>query len=144
MREILERIPFSRELGLTLDVASEGAVTMTLPDRTAARNLAGTVHAGALFTFGETVAGVAAGLKTLDRAFPFARQAQIRYRRPATGAVLGHAKVEASEAERVLRELDRNGRSELTVSVSLQDQEGKAVAELTVEYAFRPLGGEKK
>ena len=40
----------------------------------------------ALYTFGETVAGVAAGIETLDKAFPFARRAEIRYLRPARGA----------------------------------------------------------
>jgi acyl-coenzyme A thioesterase PaaI-like protein len=141
MASILEQIPYTRDLGLVIDTVADGEVQMTLPDREVTRNLAGTVHAGALFAFGETVAGVAAGLQTLERAFPFARIAQIRYRRPATGKVRGLARVPAAEAARVLEEVERDGRSELKVSVVLKDDQEKTVAELDVEYAFRPIGG---
>ena len=113
---------------------------MTLPEQRTTQNLVGTVHAGALFAFGETVAGVAAGLETLERAFPFARNARIRFARPATGAVRGRARVPSAEAARVLEEVDSEGRSELTVSVVLEDEGQKTVAELDVEYAFRPAG----
>ncbi|MFQ5415883.1 MAG: PaaI family thioesterase [Myxococcota bacterium] len=139
MRATLAKIPYTRELGLTLDRVVDGEVRMTLPARDENRNLAGTVHAGLLYTFGETLAGVAAGLETLDRAFPFARRAEIRYRRPTRGAVVGTARVEAGELERVLDELARDGRSELTVRARLAGDNGETVAEVSVDYAFRPL-----
>ena len=72
---VIEQIPYTRDLGLVIEEVADGEVRMTLPDRSVTRNLAGTVHAGALFTFGQTVAGLAAGLRTFDRAFPFARRA---------------------------------------------------------------------
>ncbi len=139
MRATLAKIPDTRALGLTLDHVVDGEVQMTLPDGDANRNLVGTVHAGLLYTFGETVAGVAAGLETLEHAFPFARRAEIRYRRPARGAVHGTARVEPSEIRRVLDELARDGRSELTVRARLAGDDGKTVAEVDVDYAFRPL-----
>jgi acyl-coenzyme A thioesterase PaaI-like protein len=141
MSATLAKIPYTRELGLTLDRVVDGEVHMTLPDRDANRNLAGTVHAGLLYTFGETLAGVAAGLETFEQAFPFARRAEIRYRRPARGAVHGTARVEPSEIQRVLDELAREGRSELTVRALLAGDDGKTVAEVDVDYAFRPHPG---
>ncbi len=142
MSATLAEIPYTRELGLSLDRVVDGEVQMTLPDRDENRNLAGTVHAGLLYTFGETVAGVAAGLETLERAFPFARGGKIRYRRPARGAVHGAARVAAGEIQRVLTELEAEGRSDLTVHAVLAGDDGKTVAEVEVDYAFRPL--EKK
>jgi thioesterase domain-containing protein len=142
MSTTLAKIPYTRELGLTLDHVADGEVQMTLPDRHANRNLAGTVHAGLLYTFGETLAGVAAGLETLEQAFPFARRAEIRYRRPARGAVHGSARVEPREMERVLDELAREGRSELTVRAQLSGDDGEIVAEVDVDYAFRPHPGD--
>lgn len=139
MSAILARIPFTRELGVAIDHAADGEVRMTLPDAEITRNLAGTVHAGALFTFGETVAGVAAGLETFERAFPFARRAEIRYRRPARGSITGSARVDAAETQRVLDELSREGRSELSVAVRLSGSDGRIVAEMEVDYAFRPI-----
>ena len=139
MSATLAKIPYTRELGLTLDCIVDGEVQMTLPDSDANRNLAGTIHAGLLYTFGETLAGVAAGLETLEQAFPFARRAEIRYRRPAHGAVHGTARVQPSEIQRVLDELARDGRSELTVRARLAGDDGKTVAEVDVDYAFRPL-----
>ena len=142
MSATLAKIPYTRELGIGLDRIADGEVRMTLPDRDANRNLAGTVHAGLLYTFGETVAGVAAGLETIEQAFPFARRAQIRYLRPARGAVHGTARVEADEVERVLDELGRNGRSELSVRATLSGDDGRTVAEVDVDYAFRPHPGD--
>ncbi len=139
MRAVLARIPFTRQLDFRIEHAADGDVRMTLPDSTDTRNLAGTVHAGTLYTFGETVAGVAAGLETLDQAFPFARRAEIHYRRPARGDVHGLARVEKNDVERVLDELSREGRAELTVEVDLQGSDGRTVAEMEVDYAFRPL-----
>ncbi len=141
MSATLAKIPYTSELGLTLDRVVDGEVQMTLPDGEANRNLAGTVHAGLLYTFGETLAGVAAGLETLEQAFPFARRAEIRYRRPAQGSVHGSARVEPSDIQRVLDELARDGRSELTVHARLSGDDGKIVAELDVDYAFRPHPG---
>lgn len=139
MRATLAGIPFTRNLGFAIERAADGEVHMILPDAETTRNLAGTVHAGALYTFGETVGGVTVGLETLDQAFPFARRAEIRYRRPARGAVHGKARVDAGDIQRVLLELARDGRSELTVRVELAGADGKTVAEMDVDYAFRPL-----
>ena len=145
MAAALARIPYTRDLGFTIDsTTGDGAVEMTLPDQGATRNLFGTVHAGALFTFGETVAGVAAGLKILEHALLLARTVQIRYARPATGVVRGLARVAAAESARVLAEVERDGRSELTVSVLLQDEQKRTVAELDVAYSFRPIGRKDK
>lgn len=134
----LEQIPYTLEMGIVIDHAASGDVQMTLPDATANQNMVGIVHAGALYTFGETVAGIAAGFDTLDKAFPLARSAEIRYLRPARGAIRGLAKVPSNESDRVMRELDRDGRSELRVAVSLEDSGGQTVAEMDVNYSFRP------
>ena len=144
MSATLAKIPYTSELGLTLERVVDGEVHMTLSDSDANRNLAGTVHAGLLYTFGETVAGVAAGLETLEHAFPFARRAEIRYRRPARSAVHGTARIEPGDIQRVLDELAREGRSELTVRAQLADDDGKTVAEVDVDYAFRPHPGNRE
>jgi acyl-coenzyme A thioesterase PaaI-like protein len=143
MRATLAKIPYTNTLGLTLDRVVDGEVQMTLPDGDANRNLAGTVHAGLLYTFGETLAGVAAGLETLEQAFPFARRAEIHYRRPARGTLHGTARVESSDVQRVLDVLARDGRSELTVRARLSGDDGETVAEVDVDYAFRPHPGKR-
>jgi len=84
------------------------------------------------------VAGVAAGFDILDRAFPLARRGEIRYLRPARGAIQGRASVAPSDSKRVALELDRDGRSELRVAVTLLDSSGETVAEMDVDYALRP------
>jgi acyl-coenzyme A thioesterase PaaI-like protein len=133
----LDQIPYTLQMGIVVDRATSGEVRMTLADETAHQNMVGIVHAGALYTFGETVAGIAAGFDFLDRAFPLARSAEIRYVRPARGAIRGSAHVASTDTERVALELDRKGRSELSVAVTLDDAEGQTVAEMEVHYAFR-------
>ena len=93
---------------------------------------------------GSHVAGIAAGIDLLDKAFPLARKAEIRYLRPASGAIRGRAKVAASDSERVIAELACSGRSELGVAVSLSDANGKTVAEMDVDYAFRAFKSREK
>jgi hypothetical protein len=56
---------------------------------------------------------------TLEHGFPFVRSARVRYLRPGAGELHGRAKVAAEDIARVLAELD-------------------------VDYAFRPAPGEKK
>lgn len=133
----LERIPYTLPMGIIVEHAATGEVQMTLPDARNSQNMVGIVHAGALYTFGETVAGVAAGFDTLDIAFPLARRAEIRYIRPARGAIRGSARITADESKRVREDLAQAGRAELSIAVRLEDQEGKAVAEMDVDYAFR-------
>ncbi len=134
----LEQIPYTLGMGIVINHAASGQLEMTLPDANANQNMVGIVHAGALYSFGETVAGIAAGFDILDRAFPLARRAEIRYLRPARGAIRGRASVAASDSKRVVFELDRDGRSELRVAVSLLDASGETVAEMDVDYALRP------
>ncbi|MBC8292520.1 MAG: YiiD C-terminal domain-containing protein [Proteobacteria bacterium] len=140
----LERIPFTLEMGLVIERLQDGETHMLLPAGRGNHNLVGTVHAGAVFTFAETVAGVAAGADTLEHGFPFVRSARVRYLRPGDGELHGHASVEAEDVARVLAELSEYGRSRLSVSVKIEDTEGRLVAELDVDYAFRPIAGEKK
>ena len=134
----LEQIPYTLELGIVIDLAESGQVQMTLPEARVSQNMVGIVHAGALYTFGETVAGVAAGFDTLDTAFPFARRAEIRYLRPARGAIRGSVRIAPHDSRRIVEELAQHGRSELSVAVCLEDSEGKTVAEMDVDYSFRP------
>ncbi|MDP6980201.1 MAG: YiiD C-terminal domain-containing protein [Myxococcota bacterium] len=136
--EALEQIPFTVDMGVVVEHASKSEVCMTLSDKRSNQNMVGIVHAGALFTFGETVAGIAAGFDTLDKAFPLARNASIEYKRPARGDIRATAVVPGSESDRVVTELDRDGRSELDVIVSLEDTQGEQVAEMNVHYSFRP------
>jgi acyl-coenzyme A thioesterase PaaI-like protein len=134
----LQQIPFSLEMGVVVEKANTGEVHMTLTDKTSNQNMVGIVHAGALYTFGETVAGIAAGFDTLDKAFPLARNASIEYKRPALGVIHGRVKVPKRETDRVVAELDRDGRSELSVTVALENAKSELVAEMNVHYSFRP------
>ncbi len=136
--EALEQIPFTVDMGVVVERASKSEVCMTLSDKKSNQNMVGIVHAGALYTFGETVAGIAAGFDTLDKAFPLARNGNIEYKRPARGDIRARATVPTTESDRVAAELDRDGRSELDVTVSLEDMQGEQVAVMNVHYSFRP------
>ena len=137
MKSLLQ-IPFTLEMGVVVEHATQAEVCMTLSDQPSNTNMVGIVHAGALYTFGETVAGIAAGFETLDKAFPLAREGTIRYLRPALGEIRGRASVPRAQSDRIVAELDQDGRSELDVRVSLEDAKGEIVAEMEVHYSFRP------
>lgn len=135
----LEKIPYTLEMGIEIVHAAKGEVEMSLADTISNQNMVGIVHAGALYTFGETVAGVAAGFDLLEKAFPLACKCEIRYLSPARGVIRGRARISSRDSDRVLAEIERNGRSELGVSVLLSDTNGDPVAEMDVDYAFRAV-----
>ena len=131
-------IPYTAGMGITIDEAAVGNTAMTLADAEENQNLVGIVHAGALFTFGETVAGISIGFDTLEIAFPLARNAEIRYLRPAIGPISARAKVPDAELAEFQDQLKRERRAEISVDVRLSNSTGEKVAEMVVHYSFRP------
>ncbi len=62
----------------------------------------------------------------------------MRQSQSARGPVRGVARVSKEDTERIVDELERNGRSELKVRAELLGEDDKVVAEVDVDYAFRP------
>ncbi len=136
---LLESIPYV--VWHRIDVTEEGPVRfeMELLDRLEIHNYVGTLHAGALYTLAETVAGVAADSVAQGLgAFILLREANIKYTRRAEGNVRGIAEVDETAAGAASNTFKEASRADLPIDVAIQDGDGLTVFEGTFIYAIRP------
>jgi acyl-coenzyme A thioesterase PaaI-like protein len=99
------------------------------------RNHVGTLHAGALFTLGETASGAAiagALAPILGEVRPLATAARIQYLRSARGEIVATATI--PEAGTLQARVASEGRVAVLASVSLRDTKGTEVARLEVDW----------
>jgi acyl-coenzyme A thioesterase PaaI-like protein len=129
-------LPFTKRIG----VLAEETGQLALADDPTLQNHVGTMHAGALFTLGEAASGVAiAEVVTALGTMPVAKSASIAYRRPAKGRIRAAGKID-EEIEAVRARLVAAGKTVLDVKVSLTDDGGTEVAEMTVTWHLRGGG----
>src|SRR3954453_21872713 len=134
-----DAIPLNRHVGLVVEEVGPGRGVVTLPEGDHLHNHVGSQHAGALFSAGEAASGatfVGAFAERMGEVPPLARAASISYLKLAKGPItatgsLGEAK------QSLLERLDADGKVEFPVEVSLTDESGTTVAQMTVDWHVR-------
>lgn len=132
-------VPFLPVVGVTCTELSYGRAVCVLPDRTEVHNHIGTLHAGAMFTAGESAAGMAftgAFADQLDRILPLAAGAQIRYRAVARGDLTVTATL-PGDVDELRERLARDGKVAFPVTVEMHDPDGTLCAEMSVDWHLR-------
>ncbi len=136
---LLEQIPYV--VWHDIAVLEEGPTTfrMALKDRPEVHNYVGTLHAGALYTLAETVAGVAVNsLASEENAFILLRNASVKYTRRAEGDVTADAVLEPVALARARVDFRTDARADLMTQVDIKDSGGETVFEGRFTYALRP------
>lgn len=139
VKAVLDTIPYV--VWHEIDVLEEGAsgTKMRLGFRPDVLNYVGTMHAGALYTLAETVAGVAAdGAAQSVGAYILLRDAQVKYTRRADTDVVASASVEAAAMDETRAQFESNARADMSVEVNIADKDNETVFEGTFNYALRP------
>jgi acyl-coenzyme A thioesterase PaaI-like protein len=133
---VLGAVPFADHARVeTLSAGPEGGVAR-IPDAPELTNHIASVHAGALFTLGETASGAAmlgAFADLMGQVRPVTRSSEIRYLRIARGAIEARG-VLAEPATAIRARLDEAGKVDFAVDVALTDAAGEKVAEMTVTW----------
>lgn len=144
LEQIKTSMPASVPLVATLKIeyleVTETTAHLRLADQPALRNHVGGLHAGAMFTLGESASGavvLGAFADLLERATPLAAGAEITYRRLALGAVDARATLTVDPAL-VRTELENGGLPKFEVTVALTDAQNALTAEMTVRWALKP------
>jgi len=99
------------------------------------RNAAGTVHGAALFALAETVHGTAVLWQfppTLHRMFT--KTAYLEFLAPGRGELIAEYSLSRELLDRIGRELDEHGRSEVSTASCVRDRDGEVVAILSATY----------
>jgi acyl-coenzyme A thioesterase PaaI-like protein len=99
-------------------------------------NHLGSVHAGAIFTLGETASGAAmigafAQMATMIR--PVATSAKISYLKLGRGAIKALARTDASGTD-LRHQLHANGLATFEVNVDVQDARDRVIAQVIVSW----------
>ena len=138
-------VPFNRAAGIR--VAEVDAVRarfrVHLKDRHRNRNVAGTVHGGAILALAETIHGVAV-LWTFapDKHRMFTKTAHIEYLAPGRGELSVEYCLSRNLRDRIERELAERARSEVTMESVVVDSRRKEIARLVATYVvLRPGTG---
>jgi acyl-coenzyme A thioesterase PaaI-like protein len=141
LRTVIEDgIPFLKKVAVHVEEIEPHRVRLRFPHDPTNDNYVGILHAGAIFTFGETCAGVAAGAAfDLTRLRMLARRAEIEYLKPVTGDLTSLVEIAPDAVASVERTVERDGKAIFPLTVTMQNDAGDAVAEMTVEYHFRKL-----
>ena len=132
-------IPFNSHLGLEVVEVGEGRGVVRLPDAEGLRNHVGSQHAGGLFSAGEAASGAAfvgAFAERMGRITPLARSAEIEYLLLAKGPIDATGTLGGS-SERLVSELEDQGRVEFPIDVELTDSAGERVARMSVLWHVR-------
>ena len=138
---LLATVPFAHRADLEILVAEGGHVAVRIRNEPKNQNHVGTLHAAALVLVGETAGGLAILNEPSLSGFRLvAKGLQIRYRKPASTAVTATARISAEQVAVTLATLDSVGKADLPLSIELLNEEGAAVAELTVDYHLRKQG----
>ncbi len=134
--QLTQSVPFAQHVGVALEEVGAGTATALLPSQPHLLNHIQTQHAGALFSAGETASGAAVVGAFAERMFeirPIATEATIRYVKKAVGPIRASAQTDKPVAE-LTTLLDEHKRVGFQVAVTLRDESGTTVAEMTVGW----------
>jgi len=131
-------IPFAQTVG----IGRHEDGSLNLPFRDGVLNHVGGVHASAQFALAETASGdylYGRFPELAERVVALLRDARVKFRQAATGALTAHAEVTGAAAERFLDRFSRKGRASVTVDVELRDRNGAITRQGHYEwYVQRP------
>jgi len=126
-------LPFNKFVGLEL--SSDPTYVLTLPDKVEYENHIQTVHASALFALAEASSGqcLLREFSGIENAVPVVRNVEVKYRKPARGAISSTASLVPDKTE-VLEAFQRKRRALVPIQVSLYDSNAILVMQATFEW----------
>ncbi len=134
--QMASSLPFVAYTGIAVVEVASGRAVCALDQRQEVSNHIGSMHAGALFTLGESASGAAmsgAFATQIMSIRPIATGATIAYSKVAKGRIVATAIVDAP-VETLLTALEAEGRTQFDVSVTLANGEGETVATMSVGW----------
>ena len=132
-------IPFVNKTGVVADELSATKVKLRLPHDASNLNPMGILHAGATFTLAETAAAALCVMAFGERATFIGKKAEIAFKRPGKGDVIATTQLTPLDAQRILDEVARMGKTDAPLVVDVVDASNEPVAQATVTMSVRKL-----
>lgn len=135
-------VPFVKFIGLTIDEVGEGSASASLKSRSEVHNHLGTMHAGALYTVGESATG-AVVLSLFGDLFPNVfialKHAEVTHTKARAGDLIAKATL-VGDAKAIRDGFDADGKADFDVEVHFFVGETET-AHVTYTWAARAPRG---
>ena len=137
---LIDAIPLHRFLGMRVRSDDGSPPSVSVAEREEHGNHLGGTSGAVIFAVAEAASAAmvfSSYTALVERVFAIPAVATIRFLRPAVGEIVARARPGVPQAL-LARSIDEEGAASLRVTVDVLAGDGTAVAELTVEWQFRP------
>lgn len=131
--------PFNRHLKARLIEWTNEKTVISVKRIRRVRNHVGSIHAGALFTLGETCAGL-----VIIRNFPFGKyrplmsDVKVNYSKQARGDVVGECVLSAADLAKMYEALQRDEIPSLEMTTNIMNDQNEIIAVVTTQWQVKP------
>jgi uncharacterized protein (TIGR00369 family) len=135
-------LPLVKALDFHVEEAGQGYVKASMSQSPIVVNHFGVFHAGALYTFAETVGGavVKASLNLTDVTL-INKRGEIKYRKVVKEKAVSEAYFAREDVERIEAEVEEKGKTEFPYSVVVMNQDGEVACEVVFDFYMRKNPG---
>jgi acyl-coenzyme A thioesterase PaaI-like protein len=135
---LYEKLPLVEAVGCRVDELTPGHVKMSMLKSRIVTNHFGAFHAGALYTFAETVAGaLLTSVFDMAKNTLIAKHGEISYSKMVTDKASSIADISQEEIERIKIEVTGKGRTEFRYTVIVKNQDDETACEVTFDFLLR-------
>ena len=133
--------PFNARLKATMIAWDDGTCVIGVKRRRGVRNHVGSIHAGALFTLGETCAGL-----VIVRNFPFGQyrplmsDVKVNYSKQARGDVVGKCTIAPDVIARMKEDVAGGEVPFVDVLTEISNQDGEIICTVTTTWQVKLWG----
>ena len=133
-----EKLPLVKAINCRIEEARPGHVKASMSKSPIVTNHFGSFHAGALYTFAETVGGAIFTVSLdLTDATLIAKRGEINYRKMVTQKAYSDADISMEEIARIEAELKEKGKTEFTYTIIVKNQDDETACEVTFNFYLR-------
>ena len=130
-------IPFVKKTGVVAEELTATKVKLRLPHDPSNLNPMGILHAGATFTLAETAAAALCVMAFGERAMFLGKRVDIAFKRPGKSDVVATSQLTPVDAQKILDEVGKMGKTDAPIVVDVTDAAGEPVAQATVTMSVR-------
>jgi acyl-coenzyme A thioesterase PaaI-like protein len=135
-------LPLVKALNFRVEEGRPGYVKASMSVSPIVINHFGAFHAGALYTFAETVGGaVITASFDLTNTTLINKRGEIRYRKKVTEKAVSEASLPPEDVERVEAEVEEKGKTEFPYTVIVMNEKGEVACEVTFDFYLRKNPG---
>jgi acyl-coenzyme A thioesterase PaaI-like protein len=141
-KSLYELLPLVKALDVRVEEGRPGYVKLSMSQSPIVINHFGVFHAGALYTFAETVGGaVVKASFDWDNTTLINKRGEIRYRKMVTRKAVSEASFARKDVERIKAEVEEKGKTEFTYAVIVKNQDEEVACEATFDFYVRKNPG---